>query len=303
MSAATNCACPCPTPEIVTVPGTPGTNGVGTNGTNGVNAFTTTTSSVLLPAAAGPVVLATSVGVASWAGVGQIIFISDIPANGTKKGHFQVLTIPSSTSLTLQWLNYPGDSVGTSTIASGATVSPAGIKAVASGLPTALTNNTTGTPGATLAAGVGISTLIHPLTSLATGLGALAIDLLTNYVPGYAFKLLKFDFVTTVAGTGAAASQVFNLEIGNPGTNVTNTLTVTLASTATIGAVTAGSPSPIVALNTGSDTDVLSIEMAAGGTVFTAGAGYFVIKIQNMDTADAIKSISTDINTLITALT
>lgn len=302
MSAATNCACPCPTPEIVTVPGTPGTNGTaGAAGTNGVNAFTTTTSTVILPAAAGPVVLATSVAVASWAGIGQIIFISDIPANGTKKGHFQVLTIPSSTSLTLQWLNYPGDSAGTSTISIGATVSPAGIKAVASGLPTALTNNTTGTPGATLAAGVGISTLIHPLTSLATGLGALAIDLLTNYVPGYRFKLLKFDFITTVAGTGAGASQIFNLEIGT--TNVTNTLTVTLASTAAIGQLTSGAPNPIVAANVGTATDTLSIEMAAGGTVFTAGAGYFLIQIQNMDSADAFASLNTSVNSLITALT
>lgn len=298
MSAATNCACPCPTPEIVTVPGTPGTDGTaGTAGTNGVNAFTTTTSDVILPAAAGPVILATSFATASWMSIGQVIFISD----GVDWGHFRVLTLPSPTSATLQWLDYPDDAAGTATIGLGATVSPAGVFALPAPPPTALTNSTTGTPGATLAPGVGISTLVHPLTSIVTGLGVLAIDLLTNYVPGYRFKVLKFDFITTVAGTGAGASQIFNLEIGT--TNVTNTLTVTLASTAAIGQMTSGIPNPIAAANVGTATDTLSIEMAAGGTVFTAGAGYFLIEIQNMDTADAVASLNTSINTLITALT
>lgn len=124
-----------------------------------------------------------------------------------------------------------------------------------------------------------LRTLTIPLTSLATGLSTSAIDLLTNYTVGYKFRVLKFDFVTTVAGTGTSASQVFNLEIGT--TNVTGgVLTVTLASTDTIGEVTAGTA--ITAANSGSATDTLSIEMAASGTVFTAGAGYFVIEIQEL---------------------
>lgn len=149
----------------------------------------------------------------------------------------------------------------------------------------ALTDSTTGaSSGTTLAAGVGVNTVTIPLTSLATGLSTSAIDLLTAYTPGYKFKLLALDFVTTVAGTGTSASQAFNLAIGSTATTG-GVCTVTLASTDTIGKVTAGTS--ITAANTGTASDTLSIKMAAGGTVFTAGAGYFVIKIQNMDTADA----------------
>lgn len=119
-----------------------------------------------------------------------------------------------------------------------------------------------------------------PLTSLATGLSTSAIDLLTQFTPGHAFRLLSLYFVTTVAGTGTSASQVFNLEIGT--TNVTGgVLTLTLANQATIGTVTAATA--ITALNEGTATDHFSLEMAAGGTVFTAGAGYFVVTIQNLD--------------------
>ncbi|MES2367604.1 MAG: hypothetical protein V4563_17140 [Pseudomonadota bacterium] len=128
--------------------------------------------------------------------------------------------------------------------------------------------------------GSGIYTLTVPLTSLATGLSTAAIDLLTNYTVGHKFKLLGFAFVTTVAGTGTSASQTFNLEIGT--TNVTGgSLVLTLASQATIGTVTTATA--ITAANVGSETDTLSLEMAASGTVFTAGAGYFLIKIQNLE--------------------
>lgn len=151
-----------------------------------------------------------------------------------------------------------------------------------------ITDSSAGTASASIAAGVGKQTFCHPLTSLATGLSTAAIDILTAYTPGYKFKILGFEFVTTVAGTGASASQVFNIEIGT--TNVTGgVLTLTLASQATIGVVTAATA--VTAANTGSATDTISIEMAASGTVFTAGAGYFVIKLQNMDVADAFATL------------
>jgi len=153
----------------------------------------------------------------------------------------------------------------------------------------ALTDSTGGTAGTALAAGVGVVPLTIPLTSLATGLSTSAIDLLTGYVPGFRFKILSLAFVTTVAGTGTDASQVFNLEIGS--TNTTGgVLTLTLASQAAIGTVTAATE--ITAANTGSSTDAISLEMAASGTVFTAGAGYFILKLQNLDTADAVASQS-----------
>ncbi len=125
----------------------------------------------------------------------------------------------------------------------------------------------------------GTFTYQHPLTSLATGLSTAAIDLLTSYTPGFPFKIVGFTFTTTVAGTGTSASQTFNLEIGT--TNVTGgSLVLTLASQATIGTIT--SATAITALNVGTATDSISIEMAASGTVFTAGAGYFTITLQNL---------------------
>lgn len=163
-----------------------------------------------------------------------------------------------------------------------------GMGAVAMRTATDITDNSTGTAGSTFAAGVGISHIIHvPRPNVDWGTSA--IDMITTITPGYKFKILGLDFVTTVAGTGAGASQVFNLEIGT--TNVTGGVcTVTLASTDTIGKITAGTA--VTAANTGTASDTISLEMAASGTAFTAGSGYFVIKIQNMDTADAVASLA-----------
>lgn len=297
MSAATDCNCACPTPEVVEVPGVQGDDGAaGADGADGISAFTLLTANLTLPV--GPGAVSMQVAENSWAAVGQTIFASD----GTDWGTFTVTGLTGTTVIDANWEDAPNDSAGGSVIGSGGKVAPAGqTGALSAALPTAITDNSTGTASNTIAAGVGIHTITIPLTSLATGLGVLAIDLLTDYVLGYKFKLLSFDFVTTVVGAGAGATQTFNLEIG--AVDVTNTLTVTLASTATIGAVTAGVPNPIVATNTGTAANTLSIEMAAGGTVFTSGAGYFVIKLQNMDEADSAASLADHVNDLITALT
>jgi hypothetical protein len=42
--------------------------------------------------------------------------------------------------------------------------------------------------------------------------------------------------------------------------------------------------------------------MAAGGTVFTAGAGYFIMELQNLDTADAVASGASLIGAIRSAL-
>lgn len=162
---------------------------------------------------------------------------------------------------------------------------------------TALTDSTTGTAGATLAATVGIQTIAIPiqLASMTTA----AADLMTNYVPGYAFELLSLEFVTTTIGAGAAASQVLNLEIGS--TNVTGgVLTILLADTDTLGEKKAATA--ITAANVGTAADTLSIEVAASGTVFTAGAGYLLLKLRNMDTVNAIASLAAKSNATTAAL-
>lgn len=289
MSATANCACPCPTPEVVEVPGSAGADGAaGAAGADGINAYTVTTANVTLPAAAGPVVLATSVAVSSWASIGQVVFISD----GTNWGHFEVLTKPSSTSMTLDWLNYPNDAAGTTVIASGATVSPAGVLA-AFAPPTALTDNSTGTASNTIAAGVGVMALAFYIDAATIANG----DLLTAYTPGFAFKVLKVDArCANPVTTGAKAADI-NLEIGT--TNLTGGV-VALAGTYAIGAAQAGTA--VTANNTGTAADTVSIE-AANVTAFTEGAFWIIVSIQNMDTANAIASLADHVNDLITALT
>lgn len=148
-----------------------------------------------------------------------------------------------------------------------------------------LTDSSTGTAGTALAAGAGVTTVAIPIQLAA--MTTSAADLITNYTPGYKFKILSVSFATTTLGTGSGASQVLNLEIGS--TNVTGgAVTVTLAGTDTLGELTAGTS--VTAANTGSATDTISLEVAASGTVFTAGAGVLLIKVQNMDTADAVAS-------------
>lgn len=174
----------------------------------------------------------------------------------------------------------------------GAVAAKAGVAAL-----TALTDSTTGTAGSTLAATVGIQTIAIPLQLAA--MTTAAADLMTNYVPGYAFQLLSLEFVTTTLGTGASASQVINLEIGS--TNVTGgVLTLLLADTTPLGAKKAATA--ITAANTGTASDTLSIEVATGGTVFTAGAGFLLLKLRNMDTVNAIASLSAKSNATTAAL-
>lgn len=265
---------------------------VNTPGSAGVNAYTTTTADFTIPAIGATVNI--SVGTNVWMGVGQKIFVSD----GTYVGTFEVQSFTGSTGVTAEFMGYTDDSSPTDVIASGAKVSPSGVQRLLSGITT-FTDNSGGTASDTIAVGVGKYFITVPLTSLATGLSTSAIDILTNLVVGHAFKLLSFDWVTTIVGAGAGASQTFNLEINT--TNVTGgSLNPTLASTASIGGVTAGSA--ITANNTGSASDTISIEMAAGGTVFSSGAGYFVIHIQNMDTANAFASVAEKVDDILNGL-
>lgn len=153
---------------------------------------------------------------------------------------------------------------------------------------TTFTDNTTGTAGTTLAAGAGCFTLTIPCTFPA---GTSAGDVITNYVLGYKFKILAWSFTTDVPGVGAGASRVFNMEIGTTDVGtVPSTITCTEASTSDIGEQTAGTA--VSGANTGASTDSFSIEVANGGTAFTAGSGFFTVKIQNLDTADAIASLA-----------
>jgi len=126
MSAPLQCCTPCATTETVNTPG--GEGAAGTDGTNGINAYTTLTANLVIPAEAANV---TAYVVSSvWMVIGQVLIIGEgiIPSSAPNGwANFQVAAIPDATSVTLTFLNYTGDQIAGQTLASGATVSPAGL--------------------------------------------------------------------------------------------------------------------------------------------------------------------------------
>lgn len=152
----------------------------------------------------------------------------------------------------------------------------------------AFTDNTTGTTTTTLAAGAGIYNLAFDLPLA----GITDADILTSFLPGHKFKILAFDFYTTVAVTTGAKASTINLEIG--AVDVTGgVIALTSANCTPKGVKVAGTS--VTAANTGSATDVISME-ATLTTAFVEGEGHFVIRIQNMDIADAFAGLVTQAN-------
>lgn len=104
-------------------------------------------------------------------------------------------------------------------------------------------------------------------------------DLLTNYVPGYAFKIEKVDWRQQKAVTTAAKLATLNLEIGT--TNVTGgVISLTSAACTPAGVAVAGTA--VTADNVGSATDSFSIE-ASSVTAFVEGSGWLLIQIRNLE--------------------
>lgn len=275
--SAFDCSCnPCAPTTIVQVPGS-----AGAAGTNGLNAFTVTDGGFVIPAKGGNTPV--SVDSTNFMSEGMILYIGDA-------GFFQVIGDPS-VSLVLEYLDIE---INTS---SGLPVS-AGTKVTVSGPPlyvtppAAFTDNTGGSATDTLAAGVGIQTLAFYIqaTNFAAG------DLLTNYTPGYAFKLIKFDARCSVPVTTTPCAVDLNLEIVS--TNVTGGI-IQLNGAYARGAAQSGTA--ITGNNTGSATDTFSIE-GANLTAFTEGSFWLLVAIQNMDTVNAVASLAAKTNALITVL-
>lgn len=124
MSGAIVKNCACPTPEVVEIPGSPGA--AGTPGAAGVNAFTLTTADFTVPAISGNV--AVSVANNSWMAVGQNIFVQGA-------GYFSVASLSGTTTVTLTYLNYNGNTAAGNTITAGAQVSPGGTQPADTLLP------------------------------------------------------------------------------------------------------------------------------------------------------------------------
>lgn len=120
MSNPLDCCTNCDTPETVNVPGAQGTAGTnGTNGTNGVNAYTQTTADFTVPAIGANVTV--SLVNSTWMAVEQNIFI-------TGAGTFSVVSKPTTTSVTLTYLDYDDNTAAGNNIPTGATVSPGGLQ-------------------------------------------------------------------------------------------------------------------------------------------------------------------------------
>jgi len=292
MSFAQTCCSVCNSPISTAIPGPEGDPGA--DGANGIYSFTLLTDNATIPAVDSNVTV--SVADSTWMGVGQIVFLSD----GTDFGHFEVISPPaSSTSATLQFKGFNGDASPAAVIGSGGTVSPAGPQsALAAPLPSDFTDNSGGTASDTIAAGVGTNQLVFHLNldDLAVG----AEEVLTDYTIGFAFEVVAIDFAVGTVGAGVGATQTLNIEIGS--TALTGgVLNVTLANTATKGAVVAGTA--ITGNNVGTAASVISILKAAGGTQFSAGDGNLIITVKNLDTANAIASLAEHVDELIVALT
>lgn len=283
MSAPNSCCTPCcPDTELVQTPGLEGPPGTdGEAGSDGVNAFTITTSNFQVPAISASVSVA--VANSSWMTVGQNVFVLGA-------GYFSVTSKANSLQATLTYLDYSGNTNTGNIIASGAQISPAGTQPDFSAI-TALTDNSTGTASNTIAVGTGVATLCFWMSAAAIANG----DLLTEYVPGYRFKILKFDARCAVPVTTGAKASTLNLEINT--TNVTGGA-IALSGTYAQGAAQAGSA--VTAANVGTAADSISIE-ASGTTAFVEGAFWLIISIQNMDSADSIASLADHINDILSA--
>ncbi len=102
-------------------------------------------------------------------------------------------------------------------------------------------------------------------------------DILTNFTPGFAGKIVKVDFAVTTKVTTGSKLSTLNLEIGS--TNLTGgTVALTSANCTPLGNVVAGAA--VTGANSFTATDTISIE-AASTTAFSEGAGNLLVTIQN----------------------
>jgi hypothetical protein len=125
-------------------------------------------------------------------------------------------------------------------------------------------------------AGVYWTSFAQPLANLGTS-AATAI----TWTPGHRFKILAVQARTSVAGTGAGASQVLTTKI-NATAMTGGVLTLTLANQQTTYGQNV-SATTITAGNEGDNNDVVTVDLTASGTAFSAGQVDLRFKIQNLE--------------------
>lgn len=121
-----SCCSKCGNEIVSQVPGPIGPAGAaGTNGTNGVNAFTKTTASFVMPAIGlGDVVV--PVVTSAWMAIGQVLYLKD--PGSLNAGYFLIDGIPTSTSVSLVNLGYPGNAVAGATFGNTTAVVAGGLE-------------------------------------------------------------------------------------------------------------------------------------------------------------------------------
>jgi hypothetical protein len=290
MSEAICNNCGCPSPEVVAIPGA--TGAAGADGTNGSNSYTLTTSTILLPAYGSGVALVTGVADSAWMAINQVLFISD----GTISASFQVVSKPSPTTVQLRYLGYPLDSATGNTIAVGAVVTPSGQLPLFGSLPAAITDNSGGTGSNTMAAGVGIYTLAFYVNLI--DISTSAATILNTYLIGHRFKILALSFALEKAATTAAKAVTITPGIG--GVAITGgVLSLTSANCTPIGTIISGTT--VTGNNVGTSAQAFLLVTSAN-TAFVEGSGWIIVRIQNLDSADAFATLSAKVNSLIAAL-
>lgn len=281
MSSASCPDCSCPDPVVVEIPGVEGESGA-----TGQAAMTFTDETFIVPnvnlTAVIPVIdttwLTGDPAVADPAGINLFI---------PGAGYFSIVSV-SPTSIVGLYLNIIQNTNAGLVIPAGTPVIPTGPRFQSSIIPT-ITDLSGGTAGITVEPGVGIQTLTFYVNATAIADG----DLVSNYVPGYNFKLLKFDARCSAPVTTGAKAADINLEIN--ATNVSGG-DIPLAGTYALGAAQAGSA--ITGNNTGSATDNFSIEIR-NTVAFVEGAFTFIISIQNLDTLNAASTFAETINDIL----
>lgn len=265
----TNCCSPCPTVQTVNTPGAQGAAGTdGADGADGINAFTDITQDETVPAAQGDSDTYV-VSESSWMVIGQIVVIGDPDLALANPGpaHFRVTAIPSATSVTLEWLDYPNDVAGGSTLSDGCQVSPSGE------MPVLTTYEGHGTGAA--------YTMTASTAFINTGTG----DPTVTLVGAGTYLLMAYARLDYVGATYAAnQNAIFKLRETNVGADIADaTVTFQMAVITTLS-YTAGIIALPPVIYTAAAGDIIQLwgyvsALPAAGTVTVPSASVVAIKI------------------------
>lgn len=202
MSMPVQCCSPCPTVEVTEIPGPEGA--AGDPGAAGINAFTITTADFNVPNIGDSVTL--QVGNSSWAVVGQNVFVAGA-------GTFEVTAKPGNGSMTVQYLDYAGNTHSGETVAAGAQISPSGTQPAVTLLP-AITNYQVGGSQVLTNSSLqllGASIVLAAKTYLLMATFRLDLDVATFAAP----EAVELKLRETANGPADIANAIVNLSAPN----------------------------------------------------------------------------------------